>query len=274
MDLKQPVFSSEGLGWDHVRFSKWQSVPPHLMDDEVIDTNQVVTIYGCSNGSSGGGDIQICPHGYPYRYISHGFSLFIIEIVPSFMDQIAYESGFGLPGAVEIQYKVCLQDAKLWQLGTWMLEEVKSGGVNSSMYRESLATMTVLHLLQYYSSSVRPAALPGGSTYQQIAEVIQYMRENLDTEIALTQLASVANVSSPHLIRLFKKQTGYTPHQYFIRMRVERSKVLLQSGKDSLKAIASLAGFADQGHFTRLFKRFTGITPMQYANELTVREHL
>ncbi|WP_079413252.1 AraC family transcriptional regulator [Paenibacillus ferrarius] len=273
--MKLPIISSEKLGWDNVRFFYWQSVPAHFMDmDEAnaeADCKQVVTIYGCSDGTPESGELHICPHGYPSRLIQHGFSLFIIQIVPSFLDTIAYESGYGQIGAVEIKHKAYVQDAKLWQLGSWMLEEVRNGGVHGTLYRDSLATMTVLHLLQHYALMAPLDNAPNRSTHQQIAEVIQYMREHLDSDLELTELASVANVSSPHLIRLFKKQTGYTPHQYFIRLRVERSKVLLQYGKESLKAIAIQAGFADQGHFTRLFKRLTGITPMQYANELISR---
>ncbi|UKS23824.1 AraC family transcriptional regulator [Paenibacillus sp. HWE-109] len=263
--------SSEKLRWENVRFFYWPSVPPYFKDNDEAEidggSQKVVTIYGCSDRSAESGELHICPHGYPYSLIQHEGSLFLIEIAPSFLDTMAYESGFGQPGSIEIRHKAQVQDAKLWQLGSWMLEEIRSEGVHGALYRDALATMTVLHLLQYYAVSSRPLAAPSRFTHQQISEVIQYMREHLDQDLALTELASVANVSSPHLIRLFKKQTGYTPHQYFIRMRVERSKVLLQYGKESLKTIALQAGFADQGHFTRLFKRLTGITPMQYANE-------
>jgi AraC family transcriptional regulator len=94
---------------------------------------------------------------------------------------------------------------------------------------------------------------------QEVFQVIQFMRERLEDEIQLADLASMANMSQSHFIRIFKQQTGYTPHNYLIRLRIERSKFLIRSGKISLKEIAAQVGFADQGHFTRLFKREAGL---------------
>jgi AraC family transcriptional regulator len=95
---------------------------------------------------------------------------------------------------------------------------------------------------------------------QQIFQVIQFMRERLEDEIQLTDLASMTNMSQSHFIPIFKQQIGYTPHNYLIRLRIERSKFLIRSGKIGLKEIAAQFDFADQDHFTRLFKRETGLT--------------
>jgi AraC-like DNA-binding protein len=49
-----------------------------------------------------------------------------------------------------------------------------------------------------------------------------------DVGFSLENAASVAGLSTYHFIRSFKKQTGMTPYQFYIRTKVERAKVLLR----------------------------------------------
>ncbi|MEJ8545048.1 helix-turn-helix domain-containing protein [Brevibacillus borstelensis] len=91
------------------------------------------------------------------------------------------------------------------------------------------------------------------------------MHAHLEQDLSLEDLAAVANASISHLVRQWKQQTGLPPHQYLLRLRVERAKMLIHCGSMSLKEIAHRLGFADQAHFTKKFKRMTGETPMQYS---------
>jgi AraC family transcriptional regulator len=67
---------------------------------------------------------------------------------------------------------------------------------------------------------------------------------------------------SPHYFsRLFKRSTGFAPHQYLIKCRIERAKQLLLKGKLTIAEVAYSVGFANQGHLNYHFKRLVGITP-------------
>jgi AraC family transcriptional regulator len=73
---------------------------------------------------------------------------------------------------------------------------------------------------------------------------------------------------SPHYFsRLFKKTTGFTPHQYVINCRIEKAKDLLKKGKLSIAEIAKEVGFVDQSHLHRYFKRKVGITPKSFLQQ-------
>jgi AraC-like DNA-binding protein len=84
-------------------------------------------------------------------------------------------------------------------------------------------------------------------------------REN----VSLDDLSRAAYLSPFHLIRVFRRETGLTPHAYLNQVRINRGKVLLAQGW-TIAAAALETGFVDQSHLTRQFKRLLGVTPGQY----------
>ena len=86
-------------------------------------------------------------------------------------------------------------------------------------------------------------------------------------DISLTELGRLAGLSPFHLVRVFEKQMGVTPHGYLTQTRVERARQRL-AGSDRMADIAHECGFSDQAHLTRLFKRQTGVTPGKYRKIL------
>ncbi|OXS54785.1 hypothetical protein B1A99_25835 [Cohnella sp. CIP 111063] len=217
-------------------------------------------------GITRSGDVQIVPvQTKLFCQWEQSISFLKMEIVPTFLEEVADESGFGETGELMLERKFLVQDKKLLQLGEWMLEELYNGGASGKLYRDSLANMTAVHLLQHYTTSSEKCIKLSKLTNQQITLVIEYMQAHLEKDMSLEELAAAANVSISHLVRLFKKQTGLTPHQYLIQLRIEQAKTLIRCGRLGMKEIAVQVGFADQGHFTKLFKRTTGLTPVQYA---------
>jgi AraC-like DNA-binding protein len=89
------------------------------------------------------------------------------------------------------------------------------------------------------------------------------MNAHFERDIALDDLAAVAQFSPYHLLRTFRRSVGLTPHAYLIQIRIEEGKRLLRMG-NSISDVSASTGFADQSHFTRHFKRIMGVTPGQY----------
>jgi len=98
----------------------------------------------------------------------------------------------------------------------------------------------------------------------RIALSISYMKENLDKPLRAATLAGVAKMSLPHYFVIFKRCTGSTPIDYFIKLRMERARELLATTSCSVKEIAGVLGYDDPLYFSRVFKAVNRTTPTQY----------
>ncbi|UQZ88641.1 XRE family transcriptional regulator [Deltaproteobacteria bacterium Smac51] len=76
-----------------------------------------------------------------------------------------------------------------------------------------------------------------------------------------------AQSSRFHFIRLFRRDTGLTPHQYLLRRRVKLARALL-SDRLSIADVALETGFYDQSHLDRYFKKVVGLSPRDYIKSL------
>lgn len=114
----------------------------------------------------------------------------------------------------------------------------------------------------------RDSASPGSQTGGIIEDSIAYINENLAQELSLDDLAAQASLSPFYFSRLFKKETGFSPHQYVIAARINNAKFLLHSTNDSVKSICFTVGFTSESSFCTAFKKETGLTPTDYRNQV------
>ena len=86
-------------------------------------------------------------------------------------------------------------------------------------------------------------------------------------ELTLEEIAKNFHIGTFHLIRLFKKAFGMTPHQYILSQRLNRAKALLLQG-ESIAEVALECGFSDQSHLYKYFKEVFGVSPKAYQESL------
>jgi AraC family transcriptional regulator, arabinose operon regulatory protein len=94
-----------------------------------------------------------------------------------------------------------------------------------------------------------------------------YMNACIDKPLKLQDISSYTGYSSRHLYRLFLKETGYSPMQYFQRMKIERACVYLSNGNYKVNQVARILGFKDSGHFSKLFTKIKKVPPGEYRKE-------
>lgn len=111
-----------------------------------------------------------------------------------------------------------------------------------------------------------PSLAKLGEERQPVERVRAYLEDHSNQEISLEQLAQIANLSSFHLNRSFRKTFGMPPHAYQIQVRILQAKRLLKKGW-SIKKVAAETGFASQSHFGSHFKRLVCVTPRQYIQD-------
>ncbi|MBQ9666221.1 MAG: helix-turn-helix transcriptional regulator [Bacteroidaceae bacterium] len=99
---------------------------------------------------------------------------------------------------------------------------------------------------------------------ERLTKVVRHIHNNIYDDIDVDELADVACVTKPYLIRLFRRDFGVSPLQYINRKKVEKAQLLLLTDDMAVKEVAYTLGFSDHSYFIRLFKKVTGRTPMEY----------
>lgn len=106
------------------------------------------------------------------------------------------------------------------------------------------------------------------SVKDKIRSVLEYIDENLEHDIDFRALAEERHYSFDRFRHIFKDHTGYSPHQYVIRARVEKALFLLKLNPDvSLTRLSYSCGFSSSSHFSKAFRSVVGQTPSEYLKK-------
>lgn len=95
--------------------------------------------------------------------------------------------------------------------------------------------------------------------------VLQRLNDALETPPTLDEIASIMGMSRTGALRRFKRETGATPHEYAMQLRLRQARRALAAG-DLPASVAAELGFADQSHMTRAFARQFGLPPGLYRS--------
>ena len=194
--------------------------------------------------------------------------LLSIYLPPIILERTILENSDRDPQSIELIDRLAIRDPLLEQL-TYAFKNEIDARTSDRLYLESLQTMLCAHLLRHHcSTKVVTTEVSGGLSSLKLRQVIDYIRENLERDLSLTQLAKVAHVSSHHFGKLFKQSMGVTPHQYVMKCRIEKAKQLLVNRQITIAEVSLATGFCHQSHFNNVFRRYTTVTPRQYRDRL------
>ena len=130
----------------------------------------------------------------------------------------------------------------------------------NSTYIRTLLDHVFICILQSLSAHVQ------SPYYKSIARAKQFIKEHLTERIKVNQIAEISGLGIARFHDLFRKETGVTPANYHMRLRMEQAMIKLENTTDLITDIASEFGFYSPQHFVSRFKQFFGITPSEYRN--------
>lgn len=97
-----------------------------------------------------------------------------------------------------------------------------------------------------------------------INKVIIYMRENLDKKLVVEDFARQCSLSTSYFSKMFNEQTGISPIDYFIHLKMQRACQLLDLTSTKIKDIAEQVGYEDPYYFSRIFTKVIGTSPSKW----------
>ena len=118
--------------------------------------------------------------------------------------------------------------------------------------------------LQLLISALLGAQADHEQHHPAVAQALITMHERLRDRIELKDLAQQAGVDRHYLARIFKREIGQSPMQYYTQLQMQTAATLLKEENRTISDIALELGYQDPFHFSRVFRRWSGMSPRQY----------
>ena len=179
----------------------------------------------------------------------------------------------GIGSEVELRGAPKLVDARVGALVAAVNEERIAGFPSGRLFLDSVEQALAVALVNGHAvrhPSVRVHR--GGLGPTRLRRVTELVRAEIEDELSLHKMAEAAGLSAAHFSQMFRKSTGESPHQFVLRVRVERAKEMLRAPKTRVLDVAIACGFKTQQHFARVFRRACGATPTEYRQEFLYHE--
>ena len=211
------------------------------------------------------GDVILIPPGTIHRtnYNTKTHSRWLINFSDEFV------SGEILDAALKLGY-LYSNDALATQVES-IFEMIEEEYVkNDTLSVHALRTYTEQLLLLMVRSDNEKKRESDGNVIVEGA--VKYIQENYMNEVRLSAVAKLMNVSTEHLSRIFKKETGFGFNEYLTLYRLQRAEhILVNEPGRAVGEIAYFCGFNDSNYFSYKFKQKYGISPTKARGDAGLR---
>lgn len=102
---------------------------------------------------------------------------------------------------------------------------------------------------------------------RRIEKAMEYLNNNFDKQISLSEVARQANMTHAAFSRFFKMKTGNNYIDCLNEIRLGHAARLLIDTNRSIAEIAYHCGFNNISNFNRLFKNKKGVTPKAFRED-------
>jgi AraC family transcriptional regulator len=229
-------------------------------------TSEVSTESGMREIRFAAGEARFTPAGQPVAFRWTGeVHLLMLGFEPWFLERVAAELGCGTTLPVDTNFQKLRADHPAVRIVEQLARELEPAA-GGRLLADGLARAAAVHLLRQFAP-VPQIRAPHAAPPSAVLRAVDLMRRRLAETLTIDELAGAAGLSRFHFARQFKAATGHPPHEYLVRLRVDRAQELQrQHGRSwNLAAVAHEVGFSDQSHLTRQFKRVVGVTPGEFV---------
>lgn len=142
-------------------------------------------------------------------------------------------------------------------------EALEVARLQKTGFQQMLSGITT-HILAIAYSQNRHSSFKDLKIIDQINKSKILMLEQFDKNINVEKIANSVNMSYSWFRKIFKQYTGFSPFQYIIELRIQKSRELLTNTQLTCQEIGYMIGFESPEHFGSMFKKKLGMTPLEY----------
>ena len=201
------------------------------------------------------GDVILIPKGTIHRtnYGTRPHSRLLINFPEDFINREIFEEALTL-GSLFRNKELAPSIEALFE----KIEEEYTRNDHITPHALKIYTEQLL-LLMIRSGNMKKKEKDGNAI---VEHAMKYIQENYMTDIRLSSVAKLMNVSAEHLSRLFKKETSFGFSEYITLYRLQRAEhILMNEPGLSICEIAYACGFNDSNYLSYKFKEQYGISP-------------
>lgn len=148
-----------------------------------------------------------------------------------------------------------------------LYEEAYKRAQEEAPYSQQILAGIVNHLVGLMYALERSMKLSKDHTRVDMINLARLrIRESLEVDLTIQQVAEELGVSYSNFRKLFKEFTGISPALYQQDLRLQRAKELLATTTLSIKEIAYRLRFDSPDYFSSKFKIKTGKKPSEFRN--------
>lgn len=152
-----------------------------------------------------------------------------------------------------------------------MLEIIEKTKSEKTGYQPLVAGL-VMHLLgQIHTIIKQNYYKPEDFTEGIIQKARIILRNQVNSNITIEEVAQQLNVSYAWFRKAFKSYSGIAPHQYFLQLKIEKAKTLLADPSFQIKEVALALHFKSTFYFSKLFKEKTGRSPSEFRKNMEIK---
>jgi AraC-like DNA-binding protein len=142
-----------------------------------------------------------------------------------------------------------------------LVDELNSPAIHHTEAADSLARLLLVNVARHLQRTPAPSQALGPVALAQLRD---FVMAHLTERILVADLARQVGLSPNRFAWAYKEQTGQSPHQFVLALRLEHAGDLLRHSKLGLADVAHACGFASQQHLTNAMHRHLGLTPRRY----------
>ena len=198
-----------------------------------------------------------------FAYVPSPFDALNFYVPMTALDE--YGDSEGLPRIDAVTCSFGTFDPVIEHLGSALLPFLDQQELASRLLLDQVHQALCAHLIANCAGTRAPVPqVRGGLAPWQKRRAEEMLRENLQRDVGLADVARQCGLSAGHFSRAFRQSFGATPHLWLERRRIEAVKDLLLHSSMALTDIAIACGFAAAPSLIRSFRRVVGTTPAQW----------